>query len=209
MTSPRARSATRRFGTSRQRRCSRSPRDDAHELPVPTTRDRHGVEHAVPPEVEGGIVDEVREWNRYALPTAPGSHVAAGSHLEQVLELIVRAVGRHRNLIISVVVVLQVDLERVVLSAVCIDPESEVRHAAQIGRVGAPRSRRRSGHAPRAPSSAERRSTADLARGRGRVGMRCDPTAPTLPPKENQPLLRGAWCSRSSKRTRHAGESGF
>ena len=84
-----------------------------------------------------------------------------------VLELVVvRRVDRA----VAVVVVLEVDLERVVLAPIGVDPEVEVLGARQVGRAGAAEAAVEAGDAARAPTGLEREHAAQRGREVGCVG---------------------------------------
>ena len=100
--------------------------------------------------------------DRHELPTAARDGTRTGRRHDAVeLELvIVRRVGRA----VAVVVLLEVDLQRVVLTCVGVDPEVEVFGAGQINRARPPESTVEAWRAARTPAGLERERPAERGR---------------------------------------------
>ncbi len=156
--------------------------DDIDQLTIAAPGDRSRVEDPVAARQERVVVEEVVERDRHELPAAAGGGTGPGRrHNTVVLKLVVVGIG---DGVVAVVVILEVDLQRVILAGVGVDPEVEVIGARDVDRVGAPEAAVEAGHPAGAPTSFERKGAAV---GRGQVGVVGINSATADRPTEREP----------------------
>ena len=123
-------------------------------------------------------------------PVPLTAHGPVGGDHAVELELVVGRVRGQTDRVVSVVVVLEVDLEGVVLPGVGVDPEIEVVHTGQVDRIGSTEPSEEARDVPPDPQPVSR-DQLPAGSGARSVLLAADAATPTEPLKKNHPLPSG------------------